>query len=105
MIAVRLSKAARAFLLSETAYLRARSVPASHRLKDRFRELRRRLSIFPEMGFVREDFPRKDIRRIVLDDYVIDYRVTDTFLRILSIRHGRQSETDVPFEDDQDFES
>jgi len=57
------------------------------------------------MGFAREDFPRRGIYRIIMDDYVVDYRIKDDFLEILGIRHGHQAETDQPLDGNSDFEA
>ena len=91
------------FLAAEKAYLRKHSNSASQRLTYRMREAARMLSDFPMLGSERA-LPVKEIRRLVLDDYVLDYEIREREVHILNMRHGRQQDPYLEYEDDFDLE-
>jgi plasmid stabilization system protein ParE len=101
---VLLAPKARAFLLSEAKYLRERSTGAAERFLDRMRQARRLLARFEQLGFERDALPIPGIRRLIIGDYAMDYFPGDTIM-IVSIRHGRQMETEIEEDEIADFES
>jgi plasmid stabilization system protein ParE len=98
---VRLSGAARAYILREARYLLDRSPAAGAAFLKSIQSARQRLSQYPEIGF--QPFPAKGSRRLVVGNYVLDYDVGPSGIGITAIRHGRQ-DIDVPFDDDFDYE-
>jgi plasmid stabilization system protein ParE len=99
-----LSASARTFLLSEAGYLRARNPAAADRFAGRLREARKTIAMFEGIGFERDAPPVAGIRRLVVGDYFMDYCVRDS-IEIVAIRHGRQADPDLPFDDDVDYEA
>lgn len=100
---VRLAASARAFLLSEAAYLEARNPDAAERFLARLREAQRHLARFAELGFEPDAPPVPGVRRLIVGQYVIDYEIADGVV-ILAIRHGRQHDPSIPLDDDFDYE-
>jgi plasmid stabilization system protein ParE len=99
---VRLSGAARAYILREAKYLTDRSPAAGKAFVKTMQSARERLSNFPEIGFVY--LPIKGSRRLIVGDYVVDYEVGRDGIDITAIRHGRQSDQTPPVDDDFDYE-
>jgi plasmid stabilization system protein ParE len=95
---------ARAFLLAEAAYLRARNPLAADRFVQRLREARVNLARFEAIGFERDAPPVPGTRRLVVGDYLLDYLIAER-IEIVAIRHGRQADPDVPIEDDFNYEA
>ena len=100
-----LSRNARAFLLRETTYLRDRSPLAAETFLGKFRDARRNLSRFPEIGQRKEALPIEGSMRLVVGDYILDYDILDDGIAITSIRHSRQLDPDLEKDDDFDFEA
>jgi plasmid stabilization system protein ParE len=98
---VRLSDDARSFLQREARYLRERSPSAAEAFLNRFREAKRNLSQFPELGRRIEALPVEGSMRLVVGDYDLD----DDVVAITTIRHGRQLDPDLAKDDDFDFEA
>lgn len=98
-----LSGSARAFLLAEATYLRTRNPAAADRFVLRLREARVNLARFEALGFERDAPPVPGVRRLVVGDYLLDY-VVMTAIEIVAIRHARQSDPDLPVDDDFDYE-
>lgn len=94
---------ARAFLLAEAAYLRARNPAAAIRFVERLREARVNLARFEALGFERDAPPVTGLRRLVVGDYLLDYLVAER-IEIVAIRHGRQADPELPIDADFDFE-
>jgi plasmid stabilization system protein ParE len=99
-----LSASARSFLLAEATYLLARNPVAAERFVARLREARTNLARFEALGFERDAPPVPGIRRLVVGDYLLDYGISDV-IEVVAIRHGRQSDPDLPIDDDFDFEA
>jgi plasmid stabilization system protein ParE len=99
---VRLSGAARAYILREAKYLTDRSPAAGNAFVKAMQSVRERLGNFPEIGF--PHLPVKGSRRLVVGDYVIDYDIGRDAIDITAIRHGRQSDQSPPLDDDFDYE-
>jgi len=99
---VRLSGAARAYILREARYLTDRSPAAGASFLRTMQSARQRLSKYPEIGF--QPSPAKSSRRLIVGDYVIDYDAGQDGIDITAIRHGRQSDGDLQFDDDFDYE-
>jgi plasmid stabilization system protein ParE len=95
---------ARAFVLAEAAYLKARNPQAAERFVERLREARVNLARFEAIGVERDAPPVPGTRRLVVGDYLLDYLITQR-IEIVAIRHGRQADPDVPVEDDFDYEA
>jgi plasmid stabilization system protein ParE len=100
---VLLAPKARAFLVSEAAYLRDNSPRAAERFLDRMREARRSLGRFEQLGFAHDALPLPGIRRLVVGDYLLDYFPGDPVM-IVAIRHSRQRETAIVSDAIADFE-
>lgn len=99
---VRLSGAARAYLLHEAKYLTERSAAAGAAFLRDIRFARQRIGQYPQIGF--KPFPAKESRRLVVGDYLIDYEPGREGIEITSIRHGRQSDITPTPDDDFDYE-
>ncbi|QUS40627.1 type II toxin-antitoxin system RelE/ParE family toxin [Tardiphaga alba] len=99
---VRLSGAARAYILREAKYLTDRSPAAGTAFLKTMQSARQQLSQFPEIGF--QPSAVRGSRRLIAGDYVIDYDVGRYAIDISSIRHGRQSDGDLPLDDNFDYE-
>lgn len=99
---VRLSGAARAYLLREAKYLTERSPSAGRAFIKAIQSARERSGNFPEIGVPHP--PIKGNRRLIVGDYVIDYEVGCDGIDITTIRHGRQSDQLPPLDDDFDYE-
>lgn len=102
---VRLSDNARIFLQREAKYLRDRSPSAAEAFLNRFRQARRNLSQFPELGRRNEALPVEGSMRLVVGDYILDYDLADGIVAIAAIRHGRQLDPYLSKDDDFDFEA
>lgn len=100
---VRLSGAARAYLLHEASYLTQRSSSAGAAFLRDIRSARQRIGKYPEIGF--KPFPARESRRLVVGDYLIDYEPGSDGIEITSIRHGRQSDVALNLDDDFDYEA
>jgi plasmid stabilization system protein ParE len=99
---VRLSGAARAYLLQEAKYLAERSPAAGAAFLRVIRSARQRIGNYPEIGF--KPFLTRGSRRVVVGDYLIDYDPGPDGIEITSIRHGRQSDPALGLDDDFDYE-
>lgn len=102
---VRLSPDARSYVKAEASYLREHSPNAARRFGDNLRALQRHLGDFPKIGNPADEFPVRGIFRLVMGDYLINYRIGLGVIEILTIRHGRQMPPDIEIEDDRDFEN
>ncbi len=100
---VRLSGAARAYLLHEASYLTQRSSSAGAAFLRDIRSARQRIGKYPKIGF--KPFPARESRRLVAGDYLIDYEPGPDGIEITSIRHGRQSDIALNLDDDFDYEA
>ncbi|WP_442582577.1 type II toxin-antitoxin system RelE/ParE family toxin [Mesorhizobium sp. ASY16-5R] len=98
-----ISRRVRDFLVAEKAYLRRHSNSAAKRLTLRMREAATLLADFPMVGIERF-LPIRDLRRLVVDDYVLDYKIRGTEVHILNMRHGRQKDPYLENERDFNFE-
>ena len=102
---VEFSYSARQYIGNEASYLRKRNPAAAARFRARLTSLAQQLSQFPRSGFLLKVFRTQETFRIVAGDYVVDYEIAPAGVTVLTIRHGRQAETDAAIEDDQDFEA
>ncbi len=100
---VRLSGAARAYILREAKYLTDRSPAAGSAFLKMMQAARQRLSKFPEIGF--HPSPVDGSRRLIAGDYLIDYDTARNGIEITAIRHGRQSGEPPSIDDDFDYEA
>lgn len=100
---VRLSGAARAYMLREAKYLTDRSPAAGSVFLKTMQAARQRLGKFPEIGF--QPSPVKGSRRLIAGDYVIDYDIGRDGIDITAIRHGRQLDESPSIDDDFDYEA
>ncbi len=100
---VRLSGAARSYILREAKYLTDRSPAAGAAFLMNMRSARQRISQYPDIGF--KPFPAGQNRRLVVGDYLIDYERGPEGVEITSIRHGRQSDIAAGLDDDFDYEA
>jgi plasmid stabilization system protein ParE len=99
---VRLSGAARAYILHEANYLAERSPAAGAAFLRDIRSARQRIGQYPEIGF--KPFLTRGSRRVVVGDYLIDYDTGPEGIEITSIRHGRQADVALNLDDDVDYE-
>ncbi len=90
-----LSEAAYYDIDSMFAYIMQASKNAAEKLRRRIYESIRKLAGFPEMGPVipEEDAPgaQRGYRRLVVEPYVIFYRVLTDRIVIARVLHGRQN--------------
>lgn len=100
---VRLSGAARAYILREAQYLTDRSPAAGTAFLRDMRAAQQRLRDYPDMGF--QASPVKSSRRLIVGNYVIDYDRRRDAIEITAIRHGRQSDVAISPDDDVDYET
>jgi len=96
---VRLSTKASDYLKQEARYLRDRNPAAAVAFVVRIRQAQQLLSDFPEVGPGKRGLPLSDMRCLVVGDYLMDYQVRDGDVRVLAIRHGRQPEITIEFDD------
>jgi len=94
----------RRYLISEQNYLKRQSNRAHLAVTRRFREAARLLAAYPMAGAERS-LPIAGIRRLVVDDYVLDYEIVGNEVRILHMRHGRQRDPFLPTDENFDFEA
>ncbi|WP_441277188.1 type II toxin-antitoxin system RelE/ParE family toxin [Tardiphaga sp. 172_B4_N1_3] len=99
---VRLSGAARTYLLHEANYLTERSPVAGAAFLRDIRSAQQRIGNYPEIGF--KPFLVRESRRLVVGDYLIDYEPGPEGIEITSIRHSRQSDVALNLDDDFDYE-
>lgn len=107
MKSVRLSSSASAYIKSEAAYLRARSLPAARRFLDHLKLLKRNLTEFPHLGHVNEQALVLGVLRFAMGEYLIDYEIVGDTIYLLAIRHSAQRPPDLAVESDdfEDYES
>ena len=101
---VRMSENARAYVLKETRYLRKYSPVAAKSFSARIKEARSVLGVFNKIGFESEELPIPGMRRLIVGDYLLDYEILDTEIRVVAVRHGRQLAAEVTIDPDYDFE-
>jgi toxin ParE1/3/4 len=68
-------------------YLEERSPRAAHRLAEAMKQRCDQLGRLPGMGRAREDL-QPGLRSIVVEQYTVFYRATDTAVQIVRILHG-----------------
>lgn len=91
------------YLDTEKRYLRRHSATAHKRLAARLRDAFAMLARFPLAGPERQ-LPVPGLRRLVVDDYVLDYEIRNNELHVLAMRHGRQRDPYLEIDDDFDLE-
>lgn len=96
MAEIRLSRQVQTFLEREVRYLQVRSPAAAAAFLRRLDETKLNLSRFPEMGRRKDAPPIRNAIRLVVDDYVVDYRYYDGIVTLMTIRHARQNDPDMP---------
>ena len=101
----RLSNEARDFLHNEARHLQTHSSAAARRLLESIREAKRKLSDFPFMGSIDEDYLVPPSRRLVVGEYVLTYDVAGDTESITSIWHGRMGAHVRDIDEDVDFEA
>jgi plasmid stabilization system protein ParE len=101
---VRMSDDARSYLRNEAKYLRKHSPAAAKALTDAMRKARENLTTFGELGFAKEGLPIPGMRRLIVENYLLDYEIVADVILVVTIRHGRQMPPEMPPDDDFDFE-
>jgi plasmid stabilization system protein ParE len=103
---VRLSPSAAAYVKSEAAYLKARSIPTARRFLDNLKLLKRNLVDFPHIGHINEETLVPGVFRFVMGEYVVDYEIVGDVIQLLVFRHSAQRPPDVAVDDDdnEDYE-
>jgi len=66
--------------------------------------LKRNLSSFPALGHLGFETPLPGVRRVVMDEYLVDYVDRGEVIRIIAIRHSRQLPPNQQIDPDDDFE-
>ncbi|MBR0556370.1 type II toxin-antitoxin system RelE/ParE family toxin [Ciceribacter sp. L1K23] len=99
-----LAAPARDYVRAEAAYLRSHNPQAARRFVDDIKRLAHLLGDFPNIGPPRQDHLLPGVFRFVLGAYLVDYEIRDRLIVILAIRHGRQSDPNLPPEPDFDYE-
>jgi ParE toxin of type II toxin-antitoxin system, parDE len=56
------------------------------------------------MGKAADDLPIEGVLRFVMGDYLVDYQLETDLIRVLKIRHGRQSAGTIADDGEIDFE-
>jgi toxin ParE1/3/4 len=79
-------------------YLDEHNTQAAERLAEAIDERCRLLSQFPEMGRSREELA-PGLRSVVIEPYVLFYRVTATAVEVLRILHGARDIDTIMRED------
>ena len=82
---------ANAYVLQELTYLRSRSRSGAVRFRKIIEMAKRHLERFDEIGTAHSAPPLPGLRRLVIQDYLLDYMPGNPVV-VLSIRHGRQCE-------------
>lgn len=103
MKCVRLSSSASAYIKSEAAYLRARSIPAARRFLDHLKLSKRNLTEFPHLGHVSQEALVPGVLRFAMGEYLVDNEIVGDNVHLLAIRHSAQHAPDLAVESD-DFE-
>ena len=100
---VRLSPAARSYLLQEASYLRARSRHASAAFMERMKTAFADLAAFEGMGFPGEELPVPNMRRLVRAGYRIDYTIEQSEVWVVAVSSSINVPLDTP-DDDFNYE-
>jgi len=99
-----ISARVKTFLQAEQSYLQRHSTSAWKNVAARLRQTRKLLAEFPLAGS-EKPLPIEGLRRFVMGDYILDYEVRNDEVHILNMRHGRQSDPDLEYEPDFDYET
>ena len=99
---VTLSALARAYLRREAAYLRALNVRSADKFLVQMKTARTNLSKHPMIGFdgVRARLP--NMRRMVVGEYYIDYRISGDEVLVAAITSAVNSPLRAPDDSDDD---
>ncbi len=101
MISIRLSRKAADYLRRESTYLRERSPSAAKAFVQSMTRARTLLQDFPDAGNTMHGLQIAGFRTLVVGEYLLDYRLRDGAIEIVTIRHGRMQIT-MPELDDPD---
>jgi toxin ParE1/3/4 len=82
-----LSSRADADMLMVWEYIAQDSINTADRMIDQFTEAFERIAQFPESG-ERYEYPKGELRRVVVSPYLIFYRVTGDEVQVLRVLHS-----------------
>lgn len=99
------SPSARDYVRREASYLMDRNRAAADRFSHDLHQFVKTLTQFPFMGQEATDLPFKGARRFILGSYLIHYEIGAAAIVILTIRHGREKPSELPLDEDDDFEA
>jgi plasmid stabilization system protein ParE len=68
------------------------------------RTARNNIRAFTDIGAANMEFPVRNLRRLIIGDYLLDYELGANEINILAIRHGRQLPPNIEVESSFDFE-
>ena len=94
-----LSRSATHYLQQEASYLKSHNPNAAAKFVALFRDAKRRLSLFPEVGTKELHLPIPGSRTLVAGDYLLDYEIRNGEIIIFSIRHGKMKP--MPIDNDE----
>jgi plasmid stabilization system protein ParE len=90
-VRLRFSSAARADLDAIIDYLRTEHPAAADGVRRRIQAATRRLQRFPRLGPISAGTRLREVREILVNPYVIRYRVFDNEIIVIEVRHERRS--------------
>jgi toxin ParE1/3/4 len=92
------TQTARRDLRSIRGYVAMDNAAAADRLARSFLEATSRLADYPELGRRLPQFESREIRQLVVGNYLIPYENSSTGVRILRVRHGARilNQKDLP---------
>ncbi|MGK2741786.1 type II toxin-antitoxin system RelE/ParE family toxin [Tepidicaulis sp. LMO-SS28] len=89
MAALHVTKKARADLLEIWRYIAENDPVAADRVLDLLDETSRKLLAHPELGPARDDI-RPGLRYVIVEPYLMLYRILETDIEIVRVVHGRR---------------
>lgn len=98
-----ISKDAADYLRRERAYIAEHDPRAAESVMRQIQAAIRTLAAYPNAGVAA--LPLVGRRRFVVAPYVIDYSITEHAVYIVAVRHGRQNDTSIEIDGDDDFEA
>lgn len=103
---VRLSFAARAYLQNETAYMRKQSPSGAKSFAKRMKTARENIGFFNGLGAESRDLPIpvRNMRRLIVGDYFMDYEIGEDVITILAVRNQLQMPMTVKPDENAEFE-
>ena len=104
---VRLSSAARSYLRNETAYLRKHSQNGAKSFVKRMKTARENIGIFSGLGSESRELPIpiRNMRRLAIGDYFMDYQIGEDMITIIAIRSQLQMPMTIVVDENVEYEN